>query len=130
MKKLGVVLMLSTVMLLTACQSTKQQSSNAESESTEVNTVDREELLKNLKKDDVKGVTIYASPQNIEFSLTVEQISELVDVINEIEIGEQVSKQDLYGGMIQYQITKTDGSVMKFQDMRPYIVIGDNWYKV
>ena len=53
-----------------------------------------------------------------------------MDVLNEIEIGEQISEQDIVGGMIQYQITKTDGSVMKFQDMRPYIVIDDNWYKV
>lgn len=129
MKKIGLLLLLSIIMLFTGCQSTNQQTSNIEN--TEINIVDKERMVKNLNKEDVKEVTIYASaPWKVEFVLTSEQVSALVDVLNEIEIGEQISEQDIVGGMIQYQITKTDGSVMKFQDMRPYIVIDDNWYKV
>ena len=59
MKKIGLLLLLSIIMLFTGCQSTNQQTSNIEN--TEINIVDKERMVKNLNKEDVKEVTIYAS---------------------------------------------------------------------
>ena len=127
MKKIGLLFLLLPAILLTACQDTNSKSINAKN--TEVIVEDSKVLFKKLTQDNVEKVTLLALPQNVELTLSNEQISELIDILNEIETGEKVSPQEIVGAMIQYQITNKDGSVIKIQDMNPYVVIDDNWYE-
>lgn len=85
--------------------------------------------FKNLIKDDIKEVELFAVPPEVNENLSEDQIVELVTIVNKLAIYEEVSPVILSGQMVQCYIVKSDDSVLTIKCLNPYLIIDDVWYK-
>lgn len=112
--------------MFTACQNEK----NLQPSDTDENITNNKKPFENLAKDDIEEITVFVSPPGDEILLTEDEIIELIPILKDIIIYEKVSpKEDLSGGLVRCTITMSDGSILKVDDISPYIVIDEVWYK-
>ncbi|MPW26174.1 hypothetical protein GC105_10270 [Alkalibaculum sp. M08DMB] len=118
MKKFAVfIILVITIFILTACKDDLSLNNNGMP-------------FHDFKDDDIKGVKLFVVPPEVEVSLSKEQKTQLVDILNNIVIDKKVSfKEDKYvGQLVHIQIVKSDDSVLIIKAFGSYLFIDDVWY--
>lgn len=128
MKKWNILLLI-TAFILTGCKSSKiEQISVTQTPLTEPTVIEGEYPFKNLDKDEIEEVSLLTSSPGKGLPLTKKRIDQLVELLNKIVIYNQASPETLNGRMVQYTITKLDGSTLTIKEINPYFIIDNVWY--
>lgn len=80
--------------------------------------------------DNILSISVTLNPPEQTIVLTDEQLEEVVNIFNDISVGEKDnSYQELNGQYVQFDITKEDGSVLSIAELSPYIIVDGIGYK-
>lgn len=80
---------------------------------------------------EIDSVVLTVNPPNQTVNMREEQINELIDLLNNLTLMEtDDSYQEYTGQWIQFDITKTDGTLLSIAELSPFIIIDRNCYKV
>lgn len=123
-KSIVILLVFVSIFAFVACQGKKQKSSTIDNKA-----VEEKKPFENLVKDEIQEVKVYVSPSNVQHTLSEDEITEFVSILNEIIIYEQIPSEDLSGGVVRYTIKKSDGSTLKIEGMGTYFTIDEVWYR-
>lgn len=84
----------------------------------------------NLKKEDIKEVTLELYPPNTKTTLKESEIESLVEILQKVVIYNEDNTYGNYNGqMVVYSIIKTDDTVIVIQASNPFLVIDGTGYK-
>ena len=118
-KAISMFCLLSIIIIATTACGHSNNNSSAESKP-----------FKDLLTEDVLVATVELLPPNAKVDLSNEEISELVDILQTVEIYEKDDSYREYNGQaVIYNITKADGGQEKIMAYNPFIVINDVGYK-
>ena len=84
-----------------------------------------------LTVDDVESVMVNAVPPDTSKLMSEDRITEMVQLLNNVEIfrRDRDMSDNLVGQLVQYDVTKKDGTKQSIGIVYPWIIINGVWYR-
>lgn len=126
MKK-TLVLILNIVLCITliGCKDSKNESLQQKEREDIANSIPFEAL----SRDDIEKISVSINSQEMNATLSDDEIVQFIEIVNQLEIYEKVEPQTLVGQMIHFDIEKVDESTIELGIITPYVIIDDIWYE-
>lgn len=86
--------------------------------------------FKDLKVEEIAGVTVELYPPNTKAELNLQEIEELVGILHKVVIYSEDNSYSVYNGQaVVFKITKTDGTMIEINAYNPWLIINGVGYK-
>lgn len=124
-KLLVAILCIISCVNLIACEGYKDETIKGK----ETHNVTKSIPYETLRREDIQNISIFIDTQQVNDTLSENEIVQFIEYISQLEIHEQVLPETLVGQMVNFHIEKVDKSVIELKVAAPYVIIDDIWYK-